>query len=187
MSAKGIFKLALGAILMLSANLFGAVSTQAGEFSLMGGYGFTSLTVPTNGLSGVAGYRTDMQGGWFFTDYQLVAYNLVGKATVAKDVKVDCLVKMKSYEMNYTVLFGKSDSLSFGPGIGYGVAIVTEDVNSVDGGRRGDSCPFFANSDLHFGNLYLKIAKRFDSYLCEGRLSSFGGLIGGGVVCGITY
>lgn len=164
---------------------------QAEGFSAKGGAAFTTETLPLHGLAFSANYQTTpwpILGG-LFTDTEVVYHNLQGSGEFkdSEGRSANVTVHFKSYELDWYLLLGKEKGFFWGPGIGYGLAETQEDVNPNESAVVGDPTPFFNHSNIHYGTLILKIGHRWDQAICEGRLSSFGGLIGGSMLCGITF
>ncbi|OGG93736.1 MAG: hypothetical protein A2527_11480 [Candidatus Lambdaproteobacteria bacterium RIFOXYD2_FULL_50_16] len=162
-----------------------APNLQAGDFKAMGGLTFTTQSIPLMGYSAASGYKTDGLDLWigqpFSQEVDLVYHNLSGKDTTSLSGNSgESQIGLTSWELNYFILTGLL-GFEFGPGIGYGVSSTTESNNGTD------SSPFLTGTDIHYGVLLLRLGMSFSLFTCDANLSSFGGLIGGSLLCGIEF
>jgi len=162
-------------------------SVQAGEMRGTAGIALTTQVIPLYGLGFMGTYQTDLPFE-LLPDYRqevsLAIYSLSGSGAISKGDFSDTVnVTWKSLEVDWFLL--RPDTLGldyFGPGIGYGIGEMTESDST-----EVDLSPFYTAKDVHFGVLMVKGVKTFDKIVCEGLVSSFGGLIGGGVLCGVKF
>lgn len=163
--------------------------SAAMEFAVQGGAGFTTQVPNLSGLAFSANMRGDPKTNSWFSDTQLINHWFMAN-TDAKEGDASATITFRSWELNwfYLLPIKTQNSLDFfwGPGIGYGVAEVDEDISSR-GDVKKDPSKFFSADDIHYGTLSLKFGFNWSNKTCEGRLSSFGGLIGTTVLCGIVF
>jgi len=159
---------------------------QAAEYSVLAGPAFSLQPFPTYGLAASANVQSPFMGPTHW-EFQYIAQNISGSGTINRRQSAKVDVSMKSYEFAGFLLYETVNQWFIGPGVGYGLLFVYEDVETDGGNRLGDPSPFFDSENIHYGALILKAAKTWEKIHCEGRLSSFGGLIGGGALCGIIF
>jgi hypothetical protein len=164
--------------------------TIAREFAVQGGAGFTTQSPALFGLAVSANLRGDSNPDSWFSDTQLV-YHWLRTTSIAEDDDTSATITFRSLELNWFYLLPIESQgarhFFWGPGIGYGVAEVQEDISSESSNSGKDPTRFFSADDIHYGTLLLKFGFNWSNKTCEGRLSSFGGLIGGTVICGIIF
>jgi len=181
------FKLYFLGILLL---LPGVNPVLAADYALQGGLGFSIQEPMLLGFAVSLNRRGESEKGSWFSDTQLV-YHLMRSVSDSSEANASASITLTSYELNWFFLLPvklQSGSRFFwGPGIGYGIAEVDEDVSYEGRGAEADPSPFFSAYDIHYGTLALKFGFNWNNKTCEGRLSSFGGLIGGTVLCGILF
>ncbi|NQU65634.1 MAG: hypothetical protein HQ517_15310 [SAR324 cluster bacterium] len=157
---------------------------------IQGGMGITTQAPTLFGYAVSLNLRGNSQKNSWFSDTQLI-YHRLQSLPGAEEEKVSATITFESVELNWFLLFpgtkGNGMRFFWGPGIGYGVAEIREDVNSNGRQVKEDPSTFFTANDIHYGTLLLKLGLSWNNKTCEGRLSSFGGLIGGTVLCGIFY
>ena len=165
--------------------------SSAGTIKLMGGVGFTTQILPLAGFDAVISHEGEKSSFLFLPAYKselsLVYHNFSGSGQVSQGgVSGTTSVTFVAYELNYFMNFD-INGMSVGPGIGYGVASTTDGSAPSSGSPLGDPSPFYTANDIHYGVLLLKASKRWSSIGCDMIANSFGGLIGGGLVCGIEF
>lgn len=160
------------------------------ELAVQGGLGFTTQSPALFGLAASINARGDSKTGSWFSDTQLIYHRLRNTSIIAEESE-SVTIALDSFELNWFLLLPLKNQgdLNFfgGPGIGYGVAEVEENNNSDDDSTDEDASRFFTAKDIHYGTLLLKFGINWGNKTCEGRISSFGGLIGGTVLCGILF
>lgn len=178
-------------ILFMVALFLGiAHPTHALEFAVQGGAGFTTQSPALIGLAVSANLRGDSHPDSWFSDTQLI-YHWLRTITNAEEDGTSATITFRSLELNWFYLLPIETQgprhYFWGPGIGYGVAEVQEDISGESSSSGKDPTRFFSADDIHYGTLLLKFGFNWSNKTCEGRLSSFGGLIGGTVICGIIF
>ena len=174
-------------VLWIGLVLFGS-GLYASQYVFSVGTTLTLKNVPLIGISGSVAILSEPNDRTIY-EYQLLSHVLRGivfNAPGGDGFESGVLIEMETYEFGFYHLF-LEDNYYWGPGVGYGIA-QTREVNQAES-RIGqqDPSPFFSAKDIHYGVLLLKIGKTFGKYICELNVSSFGGLIGGSALCGITY
>ncbi len=162
---------------------FQAKNLRAGEAKVLGGVSLTSQGIPMLGLSVMGGYQADLFWG-MQQETTIYLHTLTGSALKTKNgASGTVTVGMRSVEADWFALFTDVWGLDgIGPGIGYGIAETTEtQTGSLD------LTPFFTAKDVHYGVLLFKLQEQFGPFACEATANSFGGLIGGGVLCGFMF
>jgi len=177
----------------LSALVFLASSSLsfAGDIKLLAGAGITTQILPLAGASAALSSQSDDTSLFFLPAFKsetaLTYYNLSGTGQLTRDGVTGTVgVTLVAYELDY---FATVDiaGLRIGPGVGYGVATTTEGLSISGGNQLGDPSPFFSANDIHYGVLMLKVSKSWSFITCDGIGSSFGGLIGGSLLCGVLF
>ena len=176
--------LLVGTVLLFS---FTGHQSQAAEYSVLAGPAFATQPFPTYGLAVSANARMPLPWGPTHSEFQYITQYLSGSGRINRRQSADVSVILKNFELNWFVLYETVDQWYIGPGVGYGFLFVYEDVETDGGNRLGDPSPLFDSENIHIGSLMVKAARSWERVHCEGRLSSFGGLIGGGVLCGILF
>ncbi|MDT8445306.1 MAG: hypothetical protein RRB13_00250 [bacterium] len=164
---------------------------QAGDIKLQAGTGVTTQIMPLFGLDLIASYKTEgLDLGLIGFDNQETSFtyhNLSGSGNLSdRGLTAAVTVQLIAYEFSY---FLEKDigGFSFGPGIGYGFAEMTEDLQVSGGNQLGDPSPFYTAKDIHYGALLLRGSMSWDLVTCDGIVNSWGGLIGGSLVCGLQF
>ncbi|MFH2129993.1 MAG: hypothetical protein ABIK68_06435 [bacterium] len=167
-----------------------ATPVVASDFAVQGGLGISTQVPMLFGYAVSFNLRGESQGQSWFTDTQLV-YHQLNSVTDAESGNAKASISFRSLELNWFLLLNvanRSSSFFFwGPGIGYGIAEIDENVSYEGNGVEKDPSYFFTANDIHYGTLLLKLGYSWNNKTCEGRLSSFGGLIGGTLLCGIFF
>ncbi|MDT8446555.1 MAG: hypothetical protein RRB13_06610 [bacterium] len=162
---------------------FGSAA-QAGNLKLQGGATVTTQVLPLAGFSAALGYEADGFFG-FGQEVTLFYHNLTGQGNLSEGaVSSDVQVDFNSWEIGYFMPYNLG-RYTVGPGIGYGVASTTEKLsNNTDG---LDPSPFLTGNDIHYGVVSLRASMAWGSIVCDGIGGSFGGLIGGSLLCGVKF
>lgn len=158
------------------------VTLSAGELRGNFGASFTSAGVPLAGYSADLGYRSEGLDLWL-VDFDGAETNLVYHSLSNLEASAsNPALSFKAYEINYFLLKDLG-GLMVGPGFGYGVA---ETSNTPAAGQTTSSSTFFTAKDIHYGVLAVKASKTWGNIGCDFLVSSFGGLIGGSLLCGLS-
>ena len=181
-------------LLVPATFLFGLTltpSVTAADYLAQGGLGFTTQSPALFGFALSLNRRGDSKNGSWFSDTQLLYHQLNSVSSGGgEDGGTTASVSLQSWELNWFFLLpisGKGSLHYFGgAGIGYGIAKTKENVSS-QGAVKDDPTKFFSADDIHYGTLLLKIGMNWNNKSCEGRISSFGGLIGGTLLCGLSF
>jgi len=176
---------------LLACSLFFGTSLFAGDFKVQAGAGITTQILPLAGFDLISGYKADESSLPFLPDHRsefsFTYHNLSGNGQVSSTGNSGTTsVTFIGYELDYFMNF-KFGNLSIGPGIGYGVAETTDSSTTTGGNNLGDPSPFFTANDIHYGTLMLRVSKQWSGVSCDGIGNSFGGLIGGSIVCGVEF
>lgn len=163
----------------------------AGDVKLQAGVGLTTQIMPLAGLDVVTSYQTDGFDLWVLgfdkQEYSFTYHNLAGNGTLSSDgLSANVSVSLIAYEISYFALW-EMGPFTLGPGIAYGIAEMTEDLSVAGGNELGDPSPFYTAKDIHYGSLMGKVSTNWDLITCDGIINSWGGLIGGSLVCGIQF
>jgi len=166
--------------------LLSASSVQAGSLKASGGVTVTSQDLPLAGVSLAGGYKTEGPNLWVTNvdnqEFTLFYHSLSGTGnTSLQGITGTSTVTFNAWEMGYFLTWNLGN-YAVGPGLSYGVAETT-DSNGV----TNDSSAFMTATDVHYGAAHLRIEKTIFSINCDADLSSFGGLIGGSLLCGIDF
>jgi len=166
----------------------GSAPVFAGEFRANLGTSFTTTNTPLAGISAAGGYRAGKVDLWLIefdaAETSLTYHSLKNSSSFgSKKSSTEPTLTFKGYEIGYSLLkeFG---GFYIGPGIGYGIA---ETTNVPEAGQETSSSTFFTATDVHYGVLTGKVSKRWGAVGCDMVVSSFGGLIGGSLLCGLNY
>lgn len=169
----------------MGTNLF------AGDVKFQVGAGVTTQIVPLAGLDVILGYKADESSLPLLPDHRsefaITYHNLTGNGQVSNEGTSGVTsVTFVAYEFDYFMNFGSGD-FSVGPGVGYGIAETVDSSAASGGSQLGDPSPFLTANDIHYGTLLLRVSQKWSAVACDGIANSFGGLIGGSIVCGIQF
>lgn len=164
----------------------GSLPAMGGDFSARGGVTATFMGIPMIGVSGVASYQTELDPfDLGYIDYQEISFygHILGGSGNSSNLGESGTVSVswKSIQLGYFLLKEYGD-WKIGPGIIYGIGEMTETSSGAS-----SLSPYFTDDDIHEGSLLMKGITNFNGFNCEATLSSFGGLIGGGFLCGYEF